>query len=56
MYEYMKINKIKYENIIAKVGIEIEKKLWETYLKWYEHILRQPVNITIRRYKTIINK
>ena len=56
MCGHTKMDKIRNESIREKVGVaSIEDKLRETRLRWYEHVLRRPINTQIRRYETKTN-
>lgn len=47
---------IRNKNIRKKIEVApIKEKLRETYLRYYEHILKHPINALAKQYETIIN-
>lgn len=51
-----RIDRIRNKNIREKVEVtSIEKKLRETLLRWYNHVLRRLINVPVRQCETMIN-
>ena len=43
-------DRIRNDDILSKVGISaIEDKLRESYLRWFEHVQRRPMDAPVRR-------